>query len=120
MEHTVWVLEHLFENALSDRKWKYPVSLTIFQPSVDEIQNTISNIPNTLGMVDSLSMFVNTNTWVIKCNVSMLLTPRSIANKDIPLTAAPSKPPRESRTSLVDITLSTDASHSACDARQKA
>jgi hypothetical protein len=36
---------------------------------MDGIQNTIINILNTLGMVDSLSMFVNTTTWVIKCSV---------------------------------------------------
>jgi hypothetical protein len=33
----VWVLEHLFENALSDGKRKCSESLTIFQLSIDEI-----------------------------------------------------------------------------------
>jgi hypothetical protein len=81
---------------------------------------SISNMLNTLGMVDSPLMFLKTNTWVIKCSALTLWTLRGVANKNIPLTAAPSKLPRESRTSLVDITVPTDASHSACEARQKA
>jgi hypothetical protein len=71
----MWVLEHLFENALSDRKRKYPVSLTIFHSSVVEIQDTINNIPNTPRMVDLPLMFLKTNTWVIKCSVLTVDTP---------------------------------------------